>query len=91
MVPSGELIIASEPVPRNPYEQLLAQGAKGMGTAIQEGYQEYLNEQLEESPFDEKLLQRQLELFEKLGLHDRWSERVRLHMRMRESRIALPQ
>ncbi|MEM7012576.1 MAG: S8 family serine peptidase, partial [Verrucomicrobiota bacterium] len=50
-----------------------------------------LNAQLKESPFDKKLLQRQLELYEKLGYDERWSERVRLQMKMRENRIALPQ
>ncbi|MEM9281781.1 MAG: S8 family serine peptidase [Verrucomicrobiota bacterium] len=50
-----------------------------------------LKEQLKEAPFDKKLLERQLELYEKLGFDDRWSDRVRLQMKMRENRVALPQ
>lgn len=50
-----------------------------------------LNAQLKESPFDKKLIQRKLELYEKLGYDDRWSERIRLQMKMRENRVALPQ
>jgi hypothetical protein len=56
------------------------------GLALQE-----LNSQLKDSPFDKKLLEQQIALYEKLGWDERWVKRVRLGMKMRENRVALPQ
>ena len=50
-----------------------------------------LQVQLKEDPFDKKLLEQQIELYEELGWDDRWAERSRLRSKMRDSRLALPQ
>ena len=49
-----------------------------------------LDEQLKDAPFDEKLLEQKIELYEKLGWDERWAERIRLEKQMREHRVALP-
>ncbi|MEM7386943.1 MAG: hypothetical protein AAF514_18545 [Verrucomicrobiota bacterium] len=72
--------------PYKKQESALLMAEKRYGLAL-----EALNAQLEESPFDISLLNRQLELYEKLGIDARWSDRVRLQMKMRENRVALPQ
>ena len=50
-----------------------------------------LDEQLEDAPFDEKLIKQKIELYEKLGWDERWVERIRLRSQMRKHRVALPQ
>ena len=50
-----------------------------------------LDSQLKASPFDKKLLEQKIALYEKLGYDPRFADRIRLQMKMRENRIALPQ
>ena len=47
-------------------------------------------QQLKDSPFDKRLLEQQIALYEKLGWDERWAKRSRLRMKMREHRVALP-
>lgn len=50
-----------------------------------------LNAHIKNSPFDKKLLQKQIDLYGKLGWDERWAEQSRLRIKLRENRVALPQ
>jgi len=52
---------------------------------------EKLERQLQDAPFDEKLLEQKIELYGKLGWDQRWAERIHLRSQMRKHRVALPQ
>ena len=52
---------------------------------------EKLEELRKDAPFDEKLLEQKISLYEKLGWDARWTERIRLQQQMRKHRVALPQ
>jgi len=63
---------------------LQAEGLHGL--ALQK-----IDAQLKDSPFDKKLLDQKIALYEKLGFDERFAARIRLQQKMREHRLALPQ
>ncbi|MFT4546264.1 MAG: tripeptidyl-peptidase-2 [Verrucomicrobiales bacterium] len=62
---------------------------------IAEGYHalalQKIDAQLKDSPFDKKLHEEKLTLYEQLGLDKRFADRIRLQQKMRDQRLALPQ